>query len=157
MKILFKDLLNETMDIIRKYANDELVRKIVNGSQLDLVFTISITSNSINISTWVEDCLRVESHRIDNINIYNPTSSVRYYSKDLISIWVSPNWKSIRFYNIKFSDEDINHVFTDDDIKEILEKDPCIRFIGSIASSIEKSAECMDENGIIDTDILDTF
>ena len=162
MKILFKDLLNKIMDDIRKYANDELVRKIVNGSRSDLVFTISIFNNSIDISTWFEDCLDDKSHKIDNINIYNSTSSIHYYIKNLITIWISPDWKSVRlsrFHNTEFFVKDINHVFTDDDIREILEKDISIKFIESIRfiEFIEKTVEYMDENGVIDTDILDTI
>ena len=149
MKIALKDLLNTTMNIIRKYANDELVRKIVNGSRSDLVFTITIINNSINISTFFEDCLRVESHKIDDMNIYNSTSSTHCYVKDLVTIWISPDWKSVRFSDIEFSDKDIDHVFTDDDIKEILKKNPSIRSIITI-----ESPEYMDENGIIDTDLI---
>ena len=165
MKILFKDLLNKTMDVIRKYTDDELIRKIVDLDKLDLNFTISITNNSIDI--FVKRLIDIEDNyystikTIDTINIYKNEmpSSVCYNAFTLRCVLI--DWTSIRLstFNdtgcyIEFFDKYTDHVFTDDDVRKILKEDPSIRFI---RSNDINSIEYIDENGIIDTNILDNF
>lgn len=165
MKILFKDLLNKTMDVIRKYTDDELIRKIVDLDKLDLNFTISITNNSIDIFVKrminIEDSYYSSAKIIDTINIYKNKIPSSVCCETFPLMCVIEDWTSVRLFRFKgigyyicFSEKYIDHVFTDDDVRKILKEDPSIRFV---SSNDINSIEYMDENGIIDTDILDDF
>ena len=184
MKIAFKDVLNKSIEMVRKYFDNEAVIKMRQSymfqHNIDLSLNIVIDKYQIsvvmvselydidsyyNYSSVIEGKLFYINNKKDAIEYLYPCSKDIPKSKSdhyLTKITVNYNEKTreaslCMYYDkaVRVYLKKIDSMFTDNEVQDLIKTLHVRRSIDILSNNEIKEIEYMDGNGNIDTDLID--